>query len=66
MAAMSSISLNNTATETRNDFEKSVAYLLPIAEGKNIGANKIAHGRISQVISTVSDVKAGRGLSDVE
>ena len=69
MAAMASIRLDNNATGKRNDSEKAVGYLLPIAEGKNKGPNKRTHGRFSKVISTVSSAKAdkaGHGPSGVE
>ena len=66
MAAIASIRLDDTATEMGNDFKKYVAYLLPISEGKKKVPNKHAHGRISQVIATFSDTKAGRGPSGVE
>ena len=54
MAAMAFIRLVDTATGMRNYFDKSVAYLLPISERKNKGPKKRSHGRISQVIATVS------------
>ena len=66
---MLSIRFNDTATGMRNDLYKAVAYLLPIAEGKKKGPNKRAHGRIYQVITTISAAKAdksGRGPSSVE
>ena len=66
MTAMALIILDDTATGMMNYFEKAVAYLLPIAEGKNKDTNKRSHGRISQVIATVSAAKAGRRTSDVE
>ena len=50
----------------RNDLYKYVALFLSIAEGKKKGPNKLAHGRISQVIATVSDAKAGRITSSLE
>ena len=44
MAAMASIRLDDTATGMRNDFEKALAYLLPIAEGKKKRVNTRLHG----------------------
>ena len=66
MAAMASIILDDTDTGMRNDFEKAVAYLLPISEGKKKGTNKRAHGRISKLIATVSAPNAGCGSFGVE
>ena len=69
IAALKYIRLDDTATGTRNDFGNDVAYLLPIDEGKKKGPNKRAHGRISQVIPTVSSAKAdnaGSRTSGVE
>ena len=69
IAAMASIRLDDTATGMRNDFEKAVAYLLPIDEGKKKGANKRLHGRIYQLSATVSSAnigKTGCGPSGVE
>ena len=69
MAAMASIILDDTSTGMRNDFDKAVAYLLPIAEGNKKDPNKDAHGRISKLIATVSAPKAYkvlRGPSGVE
>ena len=57
MSAMASIILDNTDTGMRNDFDKVVSYLLPIAEENKKVPNKNANGIISKVISNVSDAK---------
>ena len=73
LAAMAAIHLDDTPNGMRNDFEKAVAYLLPIAdptkkEGGR-GGHKLQHGQISQVIARLSVTKGekiGRGPSGVE
>ena len=73
MAAMAAIRLDNTPNRMRNDFEKAVLYLLPIAdptkkEGGR-GERKRQHGQILQVIANLSVTKGekiGRGTSGVE
>ena len=69
MAAIGSIRLDDNATVIMNYFKKTIAYLFPIAEGKKKGPNKRSHGRISQVIDTISSAKvdkAGHRPSGVE
>ena len=69
MAYMASIRLYDTSTVMRNNFYKAVAYLLPIAKGNKKGTIKLSHGRISQVIATVSAAnndKSGCGPSRIE
>ena len=57
---MAYIMLDDTATGMQNDFEKAVAYLLPIAEGKKKGVNKCPHVRISQFSATFSSATIGK------
>ena len=73
MASMAAIRLNNTPNGMRNDIEKAVAYLLPIAdptkkEGGR-GGRKNQHGQIQQVIANLSVTKGekiGRKAYGVE
>ena len=70
---MAAIHLDDTPNGMRNDFEKAVAYLLPIAdptkkEGGR-GGRKRQHGQVSQVIANLSVTKGDkiwRGTSGVK
>ena len=73
MAAMAAICLYNTPNEMGNEFDKAVAYLLPIADSTKKeggrGVHKRQHRKISQVIANLSVTKGeeiGRGTSGVE